>query len=64
MDTVEVIIQVNGKLKAKMNVANGLDRTALEEAVKSNADVKAVLDGKNIVKVVAVPDKLVNFVVK
>jgi len=64
LDTVEIIVQINGKLKAKMNVANGLDRSALEEAVKSNADVNALIEGKNIVKVIAVPDKLVNFVVK
>ncbi len=63
-DTIEVIVQINGKLKAKMNVETGLDRSALEEAVRANDEVKALIEGKNVVKTIAVPGKLVNFVVK
>lgn len=63
-DTIEIIVQLNGKLKAKMSISAGLDKAQLEEAVRANDDVKTQLDGKNIIKVIAVPDKLVNFVVK
>jgi len=63
-DNIEIIIQVNGKLKEKMSVPNGLDRGALEKAVNENEKVKALLAGKNVVKTVVVPEKLVNFVVK
>ena len=63
-DTIEIIVQINGKLKAKMQVSNGLDRTALEEAVRANSEVSALIEGKNVIKTIAVPNKLVNFVVK
>ena len=63
-DSVEIVIQINGKVKEKMNVASGLGRDELQKTVmESEAAVKAV-DGRNIVKVIAVPDKLVNIVVK
>lgn len=63
-DSVEIVIQINGKVKEKMSVASGLGRDELQKTVmESEAAVKAV-DGRNIVKVIAVPDKLVNIVVK
>ena len=63
-DSVEIVIQINGKVKEKMNVASGLGRDELQKTVmESEAAIKAV-DGRNIVKVIAVPDKLVNIVVK
>ena len=63
-DSVEIVIQINGKVKEKMNVASGLGRDELQKTVmESEAAVRAV-DGRNIVKVIAVPDKLVNIVVK
>ncbi len=62
--SVEIVIQINGKVKEKMNVASGLNREELQKTVmESEAAVRAV-DGRNIVKVIAVPDKLVNIVVK
>ena len=63
-DTIEIIVQINGKLKEKMQVASGLDRAALEEQVRANEKVQALIEGKNVVKTIAVPDKLVNFVVR
>jgi leucyl-tRNA synthetase len=63
-DNIEIIIQVNGKLKEKMNVSSGLDRAALEKAVTEDEKIKALLADKNVVKTVVVPEKLVNFVVK
>ena len=48
----------------KLTVPAGLDKAALEETVMSNSEVKALAEGKNVVKVIAVPGKLVNIVVK
>lgn len=63
-DSVEIVIQINGKVKEKMSVASGLSRDELQKTVmESDAAIKAV-DGRNIVKIIAVPDKLVNIVVK
>ena len=64
LDTAEVIVQINGKLKHKLDVDAGLSREELAEAVKSDPRVQELLDGANIVKTIAVPGKLVNFVVK
>ena len=65
-DTVEIPVQINGKLRARVAVSSeaAADRTALEEAVKADPAVAARLEGKTIVKIVAVPGKLVNVVVK
>lgn len=63
-DSVEIVIQINGKVKEKMNIASGLGRDELQKTVmESEAAVRAV-DGRNVVKVIAIPDKLVNIVVK
>jgi leucyl-tRNA synthetase len=62
-DTVEVPVQVNGKVRAKLVLATGLDAPALEAAARADAKVAALLDGATVRKVVAVPGKLVNFVV-
>jgi leucyl-tRNA synthetase len=61
-DTVEVPVQVNGKVKARLQVAVGLDAAALEEAARADARIAELLDGATIRKVVSVPGKLVNFV--
>lgn len=63
-DSVEIVIQINGKVKEKMNIASGLGRDELQKTVmESEAAVRAV-DDRNVVKVIAIPDKLVNIVVK
>lgn len=63
-DSVEIVIQINGKVKEKMSVASGLGRDELQKTVmESEAAVRAV-DDRNVVKVIAIPDKLVNIVVK
>ncbi len=64
LDTVEIAVQLNGKLKLKMNVENGLSKEALSEAVLADGQVKELTDNKDIVKVVAVPGRLVNIVVR
>lgn len=63
-DTVEVIVQFNGKLKAKMTVNADITREEMQEAAENDENVKALLEGKTVVKVIAIPGKLVNFVVK
>jgi len=63
-DTIEIVIQINGKVKEKMNIKNNLDKAALEAIAMENEKVKVLIDGKNIVKVIAVPNKLLNIVVK
>ena len=63
-DTVEVVVQINGKLKHKMNVDSGLTKEELEKTCLADEAVKELVDGKDVVKVIAVPGKLVNIVVK
>ena len=63
-DEIEIVVQLNGKVRMKLTVPAGLDKAALEETVMSNSEVKALAEGKNVVKVIAVPGKLVNIVVK
>ncbi|NEW66361.1 leucine--tRNA ligase [Carnobacteriaceae bacterium zg-84] len=63
-NTVEVIFQVNGKIKARQFVEVDLDKTILETLAKEHEDVKQAISGKEIVKVIAVPNKLVNLVIK
>ena len=62
--TVEIVVQLNGKVKSKMVIAANLDREGMEKAAMENEEVKALLEGKSVVKVIAVPGKLVNIVVK
>jgi len=63
-DETEIVIQLNGKIKEKVMVPSGLDKTQTEEAVMKNGKVAALLEGKTVVKVIAVPGRLVNIVVK
>ncbi len=58
------IYQVHGKLRAKANVAKDMDKAALEALAMANARVQEFTNGKTVVKVIAVPGKLVNIVVK
>jgi leucyl-tRNA synthetase len=60
---VEVPVQVNGKVRAVINVAADSDREALEQAARQDARVVAALDSREVRRVVAVPGRLVNFVV-
>ncbi|WP_442482156.1 leucine--tRNA ligase [Aeoliella sp. SH292] len=63
-DTVEIPVQVNGKLKSKVSVPAGADRDATEAAARADARVAELVEGKELVKLVVVPGKLVNFVIK
>lgn len=63
-EEIEIIVQVNGKIRARFNVGKGTSREELEKKAMNNDRVKEHLDGKSIKKVIAVPDKLVNIVAK
>ena len=63
-DEIEIVVQIKGKVRAKLMVAKDLSREELQEVALANEKVKAEIDGKEIVKVIAVPNKLVNIVVK
>jgi leucyl-tRNA synthetase len=63
-EEAEVVIQVNGKLRGRINVAFGTPSEALEKLALGDTKVRPLLDGKQVVKVIVVPDKLVNIVVK
>ncbi len=62
--TVEVPVQINGKLRSRVRIAADADAAAMEAATREDATVAAYLEGKRVMKVIAVPGRMVNFVVK
>jgi len=63
-DLAEVVVQVNGKLRSRLFVAFGTSKEDLEAQALADPKVKPFTDGKEIVKRIVVPDKIVNLVVK
>ena len=63
-DTVEIPVQIQGKLRGRVVVPAGADAAAMQAAATADPKIAELLEGKQVVKVVAVPDRLVNFVVK
>ncbi|MCL2117491.1 MAG: class I tRNA ligase family protein, partial [Planctomycetaceae bacterium] len=63
-DTLTIPVQINGKLRAKLDVPTGLNTAQTEALVKSDAKIAELLAGKTIVKAVIVPERMVNFVIK
>ncbi|HWY48599.1 MAG TPA: leucine--tRNA ligase [Bryobacteraceae bacterium] len=63
-EEAEIVIQVNGKVRGRVYVAFGTPREALEKHAMTDAKIRSLLDGKQVVKVIVVPDKLVNIVVR
>jgi leucyl-tRNA synthetase len=63
-DLVEVTVQVNGKVRGHLSVPHNSPKADLEELGQAHEKVQPFLDGKQIVKTIIVPDKLINFVVK
>ena len=63
-NTVEVVFQVNGKVRAKASVAKDMDKATLEKLAMENERMKEFMNGKTVVKSIVVPGKLVNIVVK
>ncbi|MBC7765907.1 MAG: leucine--tRNA ligase [Hyphomonadaceae bacterium] len=64
LDEVEIVLQINGKVRDKLVVASGLDQKQTEQVALETDKMKAFLADKQIVKVIVVPGKLVNIVVK
>ena len=62
-DQVEVVVQVNGRVKGRIQVEAGLGEAELVERVLSEPKIVKLLDGQRIFKRIVVPDKLVNVVV-
>lgn len=62
-ESITLILQVNGKLRDKLDVPRGLSKDDLERFARESANVKKHTEGKEIRKVIVVPDKLVNVVV-
>ena len=62
VDEVEVVVQVNGKLRAKISIPSEASREEMQEIALEHEKIKGQLEGKTIRKVIAVPGKLVNIV--
>ncbi len=63
-DEIEVVLQINGKIRDKMMLSPNLSAQEMQEAALGNDKVQALIDGKQVVKCIAVPGKLINIVVK
>ncbi len=63
-ELAEVVVQVNGKLRSRIHVPFGTPKEELEALARADEKVKPFLEGKQIAKMITVPDKLVNIVVK
>lgn len=63
-ESVEIVVQVNGKIKAKLNIPVYADKDAVLDLAKNDENVKKAIDGMKIIKEIVVPKKLVNLVVK
>ena len=63
-DEIEVVLQINGKVRDRVKIAADLDKSAMERIVTELPRAKELTAGKEIVKVICVPGKLVNIVVK
>lgn len=63
-ESVEIVVQVNGKIKAKLNIPVDADKDAVLDLAKNDQNVKKAIDGMKIIKEIVVPKKLVNLVVK
>ena len=63
-DEIEIVIQLNGKIREKLMIPSGLDKAQTEETVMRNDKVRALVEGRTVVKVIVVPGRLVNIVVR
>jgi len=63
-DEVQIIVQVNGKLRAKLMLDADMDKSQVEDRALADENVAKFTEGKNVVKVIVVPNKLVNIVIK
>ncbi|MBQ7573449.1 MAG: leucine--tRNA ligase [Clostridia bacterium] len=63
-DEIEIVVQINGKVKDKMMVSANIDKEGLEQTALNSERIKGLTEGKTVVKVIAIPKRLVNIVVK
>ena len=63
-DEIEIVIQINGRVKKKAVISASLSKEEMQEAAMQDSEIKELIAGKDIVKVIAVSGKLVNIVVK
>ena len=63
-ESVEIVVQINGKIKAKLNIPVDAQKDEILNLAKSDENVRKAIDGMNIIKEIVVPKKLVNLVVK
>lgn len=63
-DSIELVVQVNGKLRGKVAVTADADKAAIEQAALSEENVQRFISGQTVVKIIVVPGKLVNVVVR
>jgi leucyl-tRNA synthetase len=63
-DEIEVVLQVNGKIRGRLTVTRGMEKDALTELALNHERIQELTAGKEIVRVIAVPEKLVNVVIK
>jgi leucyl-tRNA synthetase len=63
-DAIDLVVQVNGKVRSQVSVPANADKNAIEEAALGDEKVQSFIDGQTIVKIIVVPGRLVNVVVK
>ncbi len=63
-DEVEVVVQVNGRVRQHLKVSSSITKEELEKAAMADEHVREFVEGRNVVRVIAIPGKLVNIVVK
>ena len=63
-DEVTIVVQMNGKVRAKLTLPSGLEKDEMEKKVLEHQDIVNRLEGKTIAKIISVPNKLVNIVIK
>ena len=63
-DEIEIVVQINGKVRCKMNIAVGAEKDAVLEQALAEPKIAEAVAGKQLVKQIYVPNKLVNFVAK
>ena len=63
LERIEIVVQVNGKLRARISVASDADKEAIEAQALADENVRRFIDGNDIRKVIVVPGRLVSIVV-
>ena len=64
LSAIEIVVQVNGKIKTKLNIPVESEKNAVLDMAKADANVAKAIENMNIIKEIYVPNKLVNLVVK